>query len=124
MSKKLDFDKDNTIDVADLTKEFRNFPPTIYRYAEIEAEAEETYGIKKAEHEELRSAKYLEFRQKEGKITEATLEAMLDTDAEVKAAQREMLSAKRDLETLKGYLESLRAKKDMLIQLGADARKE
>lgn len=124
MSKELNFEKDNTIDVANLPKEFRNLPPLIYRYSEIKAEAEETYDLKKAEHDELRSKKYLEIRSREGKITEATLEATIDTDEEVKKALRDMLSAKRDLETLKGYLESLRAKKDMLIQLGADARKE
>lgn len=124
MARELDIDKDNTIDTDNLTKEFRNFPPTIYGYSEIEAKAAEDLGIKKAEYEELRSAKYLEFRQKEGKITEATLNAMLETDPEVKKALRDMLASKRDLETLKGYVESLRAKKDMLIQLGADARKE
>lgn len=124
MSKKLDFEKDNTIEVENLQKEFRNFPPTIYRYREIEAEADETASLKKAEYKELQSKKYLEFRSKEGKITEATLAAMIETDEEVKKAHREYLSALRDLETLKGYVESLRAKKDMLIQLGADARKE
>ena len=124
MAKELDFEKDNTIDVASLQKEFRNLPPILYRYAEIKAESEHAYDIKKAEYEELRSAKYIEIKSKEGKVTEANVSAMIEVDAEVKKALRDMLEAKRDLETLKGYLESLRAKKDMLIQLGADARKE
>lgn len=124
MSKELNFEKDNTIDVASLQKEFRNFPPTLYRYSEIKAEAEETYDIKKAEYEELRSEKYIAIKSKEGKVTEANLSAMIEVDPDVKKALREMLAAKRDLETIKGYVESLRAKKDMLIQLGADSRKE
>lgn len=124
MSKELDFDKDNTIDVANLQKEFRNFPPTLYRYSEIKAEAEEAYDLKKAEYEEKRAETYIAIKQREGKITEANLDAMIETDGDVKKALREMLSAKKDLETIKGYVESLRAKKDMLIQLGADARKE
>jgi hypothetical protein len=124
MSKQLDFEKDNTIDVANLQKEFRNLPPNIYRYSEIKAEADETHSIKKAQYEELKSKLYLEFRSREGKITENTLAAMIESDESVKAAQLEMFAAKRDLDTLKGYLDSLQAKKDMLIQLGADARKE
>lgn len=124
MSKELNFEKDNTIDVAALSKEFRNFPPTLYRYCEIKAEAKETAELKKAEYEELRSAKYIEIKSKEGKVTEANVSAMIEVDPDVKKAYRELLSAKRDLETIEGYVESLRAKKDMLIQLGADARKE
>lgn len=124
MSKELNFEKDNTIDVANLSKEFRNLPPLIYRYSEIKAEAEENASLKKAEYKELQAKKYLEIRSKEGKITEATVSAMIENDEEVKKALRDYLSATRDLDTLQGYLESLRAKKDMLIQLGADARKE
>lgn len=124
MSKELNFEKDNTIDVANLQKEFRNLPPSLYRYAEIKAEAEHDYDIAKAEYEELRSEKYIEIKSKEGKVTEANLSAMIEVDKDVKAALRNMLEKKRDVETLKGYVESLRAKKDMLIQLGADARKE
>ena len=124
MSKKLNYERDNTIDPSNLSNEFRTMPSTLYGYREIQAEAGEAYDLKKAALKELRSQKYLEFRQREGKVTEANLDAMLDTDPEIQKALREMLSAKKDLETLDGYVESLRVKKDMLIQMGADARKE
>lgn len=124
MSKELDFEKDNTIAVDNLSKEFRNFPPTLFRYCEIVAEAEEAYGLAKAVYKETQSEKYIELKSKEGKITEANLSAMVEVDPDVKKALRNMLSCKKDLETLQGYVESMRAKKDMLIQLGADARKE
>ncbi len=124
MAKELNFEKDNEIDIDNLTKEFRSLPSILYGYREIEAKASEDFDLRKAEFKELRSAKYLEFRSREGKITESTLEAMLDTDPQIKEALRTMLSTKRDLETIRGYSESICFKKDMLIQIGADARKE
>lgn len=124
MSRKLDFEKDNQIDVTDLNEEFRVFPSVIYGYRDIEAQAQEAYDLKKLELKELRSAKNLEIRSREGKVTESTVEAMLDSDPDVKKAVRDMLSVKRDLETLNGYVESVRAKKDCLIQLSANLRKE
>ena len=124
MSKELDPEIDNTIDTSDLSTEFKNLPPTMYGYRVELASAEHGYDLAKATYEELRSAKYLEIRSREGKVTEATVEATLDIDPEIKAAKRKMLEAKRDMETVDGFMESLRAKKDMLIQLGADARKE
>jgi hypothetical protein len=124
MSRKLDFEKDNLIDIDNLTKEFRNLPATLYGYAEIKAEAKENSDLKKAEYKELKAKKYLEIKSREGKITEANVDAQIETDEEVKKSLREYLSAVRDQETIEGYVESMRAKKDMLIQLGADARKE
>lgn len=124
MAIKLDFEKDDTIDIDNLKEEFRRIGPLIRRYVEIWAEAGEAFGIAKAAHEELRSKKYLQFRSQEGKITEKTLEAMIDTDPDVIKAQRAMLEAERENKTIRGYVDGLLAKKDSLIQLGADARKE
>ena len=123
-TRELDLDNDNTIDVTNLSEELRVLPSIMFGYREILAKAEEESAIKKAEYEELCAAKYLEIRAKEGKITESTLEAMIEVDLEVKAAKRAMLEAQRDYKTLDGYMESMRAKKDSLIQLSADQRKE
>lgn len=124
MAIKLDHETDLETDIEDLQREFKRMGPLIHAYSEIKAGSSEAYEIAKAEHEELRSKKYLEFRSREGKVTEATLDAMLDTDVDVIKAQRNMLTSKRDLDTIMGYVEGLRAKKDMLVQLGADARKD
>lgn len=124
MARELDFEKDNSIDVTNLDEEFRVLPSVYFGYRELSANASDTYETLKAEYKELRSAKYLEFRSREGKITESTLEAMLDTDAAVKDAHRAMLGAKRDYETIEGYVDSMEFKKDCLISLGANARKE
>lgn len=124
MAIQLDFERDNDTDIDNLREEFVRIAPLIYSYSETKARADEAHSIAKAVYEELEATKYLEFRSKEGKITEKTLEAMVATDPDVMKAQRAMFSAKRDYDTIKGYVDSLHAKKDMLIQLGADARKE
>lgn len=124
MGIKLNIETDLDLDLDDLKNEFRRIGPLIYAYCEIKANAHEAADIAKAEHEELRSKKYLEFRQREGKITEATLDAMINTDEDVIKALRNWLAAKKDFETISGYVEGLEANKDMLMQLGADARKE
>jgi hypothetical protein len=124
MSKELNFEKDNEIDVTDLSTEFRVLPSIFYGYSEIEAKADEDYSLRKAEYEELRAAKYLAIKSKEGKITETAIDAMLDIDLQIQASKRVMFDAKRDLKTLSGYVESIRFKKDCLISLGANQRKE
>ena len=117
---------DNEIDVNNLKDEFTNFSPMLNRYCEAKAQSQHDYGIAKAEYEEIRSEVYIELKtsKTDGKMTEKHLEAAVDIDSRVRKALRRMLDADRDLETIKGYVESMRAKKDMLIQLGADARKE
>lgn len=120
----LDVDRDNTIDVSDIQSEFRMYPVLLFRWSEEKSDAELAHDVARAQYEEIRSTKYLTFKRTPDKITEAAMEAMLNTDKEVIEAREKLLGAKRDAETLKNYVESLRAKKDMLIQLGADLRKE
>lgn len=115
---------DLNIDVANLQEEFRIFPSMLYHYNEKKAEAEREYEGTKAQFEEAKSAIYIAIKNEAEKITEAHLKARVDTNEVVVKLKKVMLDSLRDLNTLKNYVESLRAKKDMLIQLGADARKE
>lgn len=119
-----DFDIDNEIDVANLQDEFRNFPSILFHYAELKANVEREHDLNKANYEESKARVYLEIKGSVEKITEKHLDATIINSEVVKDAKQTMLTAKRDLDTLKNYVESLRAKKDMLIQLGADMRKE
>ena len=100
----LQFSADAQIDITDLQKEFRVFPSTLFAYNEAKA--------------------LIKIKSGETKVTEKHADALVMIDPVVKAAFLHMLDMKRNLETFKNYVESLRAKKDMLIQLGADARKE
>lgn len=124
MSKLLDLEKDKEIDPANLHEEFRAFPSTLYSWLEAKASAEQEYDLSKAVYEEAKSLKYLELKESGEKLTENHLSARIEADEVIKKCLRNVFTAKRDLETFKNYVESLRAKKDMLIQLGSDRRKE
>jgi hypothetical protein len=115
---------DREIDVADLQREFRVYPSVLFAHNEAKAEAEKTFDLLKLRCEEAEAAAYIKIKSGPEKVTEKHVEAMIATDKAIQELKREMLDAKRDLETLKNDVESMRAKKDMLIQLGADARKE
>ena len=117
-------EKDNKIDVAFLTEEMINFPSTIYSWLEEKATAESRYDYASSLYEQVRSETYLAIKASGEKITEANVEARIATNEKVREAELNMFKAKRDLETLKNYVESLRAKKDMIIQISADRRKE
>lgn len=118
----LDLDTDIEIDVSDLQKEFRRLPALAYRYSEMKAEADEAYGLAKAELEELRSILYCQLKASGEKYTVDHLKAEIDTNEDVTEQVRVVLTAKRDLDTIKGYLDGIKMKESMLIQLGAASR--
>lgn len=120
----LSLERDNKIDVADLQQEFRVFPSMLFSYCEVKSTAQDAFDRMKAQLEEIKATVYVELKSGAVKVTEAHVEALTILDPRVKAQQQRVFDAGRDLETTKNYVESLRAKKDMLIQLGADARKE
>jgi hypothetical protein len=124
MAIKLDPDKDLETDVNELQREFKRMAPLMNGWSEVRANAEEAVEIAEAELKELRSEKYIEIKSKEAKVTEAHVSAQLDVDPDIKKAVRNVITLRKDYETIKGFVESLRFKKDMLVQLGADARKE
>lgn len=115
---------DIEINVADLQAEFRGFSSKLYSYREVKSEAEKFHDLVKLQCDELEAETYLRLKNGPEKVTEKNLEALIATDEKVKAKRREVISVRRDFETSKNFVESLNAKKDMLIQLGADARKE
>lgn len=116
---------DVQINVAKLDEEFRILPALIYRYSEMRAESGYEADIAEAEYKEIRAEVYKNIlTTNDKKPSEKTIESEIDINPLVKAAKRKALQTKRDHETIKGYLDSLRAKKDMLIQIGSDRRKE
>jgi len=96
----------------------------LFAYNEARAQGEEVYDKAKASYEEAQAEAYIRIKSGEAKVTEKHTEALVTVDTLVKAAFQHMLDVKRDYETLRNYIESLRAKKDCLIQLGASQRKE
>ena len=117
-------DFDNRIDVANIREELTNFPPTLYSWLEEKSNQEAIYETSKALYEQVRAQVYIEVKSGGEKITESGVEAKIETDPRVISSRDRMFKARRDFETLKNYTESLRAKKDMLVQISADLRKE
>jgi hypothetical protein len=116
---------DLAIDVANLSAEFRNFPTTMYRYSLHRAKVEAQRDMAKARLKEVRATVYKRVKSDtSAKHTQSSLEAEVDTDPTVIEAQTKFIRAEHDATTWAGAMESMRAKKDVLIQLGSDRRKE
>lgn len=116
---------DLEVNVADLSTEFRKFATIMYRYSLAKADAEKKRDIAKAKLKEIKAVtrKHIKSTSNE-KHTEASLEAEIETDAIVLEVQRRYIDAEHDASTWRGAAESMRDKKDCMIQLGADRRKE
>lgn len=116
---------DLIINVTNLGAEFRNFSTTFYRYSESRAATDEKRDIAKAKLKEIRGLAYKRIKSDPSvKHTEKSLEAEIDTDPQVLDAQQKLIEAERNAASVSGAVESMRHKKDCLIQLGADSRKE
>jgi RecB family endonuclease NucS len=81
--------------------------------------------VAKAKLKEIRAITRKRIRQDTTvKHTESSLEAEIDTDPQVIEAQMKFIRAEHDAATWYGAVDSMKAKKDVLIQLGSDRRKE
>jgi hypothetical protein len=121
----IDPDVDLQVDVTDLTTEFRRLPHILFEYYKYKANAEKQRDIAKARLKETRAQSYKRLKADvTTKRTEAGMEAEIDTDPAVLKAMGQLIQAEHDASTWQGAVESMKAKKDSLIQLGSDRRKE
>ena len=118
-------EKDLEIDIGDLTSEFKRFPLLMYRYSQHRANIDTKRDTAKARLKEVRALSYKRIKSDPSvKHTEKSLESEIDTDPLVIEAQMKVIRADHDAETWAGAVEAMRSKKDVLIQLGSDRRKE
>jgi len=118
-------DVDLSIDIHNLTTEFKQLSLTLFRYYQNKAKVEAQRDIAKASLKEARAVSYKRIKSDPSvKHTEKSLEAEIDTDPVVLEAQMKLIRAEHDATTWSGAVDSVKAKKDMLIQLGSDRRKE
>jgi hypothetical protein len=97
----------------------------MYRYSLHRAQVETKLDIAKATLKEIKAVTYKRIRaDTTTKHTQNSIEAEVDSDPAVMEAQRKLIRAEHDASTWSGAVESMRSKKDCLIQLGADARKD
>jgi hypothetical protein len=116
---------DLEVNVNDLTSEFKKLSLLLYRYYNHKAKVEAQRDLAKAVLKETKAVVYKRFKGDTSvKHTEKSLEAEVDTDQQVMEATRKLLKAEHDATTWGGAVDSLKAKKDMLMQIGADRRKE
>ena len=118
---KLNPEKDIDIDVNNLSKEFRTIGPKIYRYTKEKASLQEEMDMLEIDLKVAKSKAYGKLGS-DYKETEKKHEIELDKD--VISIQKSIAEVRRDIETVRGYIDGLKANKDMLVQLGADQRKE
>lgn len=118
-------DTDLAIDVANISSELRNFAVIMYRYSQHRAKVEAQRDVAKAKLKEIRAIVRKRVKSDNSvKHTENSIEAEIDTDPVVMEAQMKLIRAEHDATTWSGAMESMRAKKDCLVQLSADRRKE
>ena len=116
---------DLEIDTNDLTAEFKKLSLVLYRYYKHKATVEAQRDVAKAKLKEVRAITRKRIRQDTSvKHTESSIEAEIDTDPQVIEAQNKFIRAEHDAATWYGAVDSMKAKKDVLIQLGSDRRKE
>ena len=118
------------LDERDLTEEFVRFSATLAywseRYADAEYEADAAdIGVKKARAMAfLVVASQNARRAKAEKHARPTLDALAEQNSALAQAEALALGKRRTATRYKGYVEALRAKRDMLVQLGARRRAE
>lgn len=116
---------DLSIDINNLTTEFREFPGLMYRYSVHRAKVEAQRDILKAKLKEARAIAFKRIKSDTSiKHTEKSLEAEIDVDPDVKKALIAYIQGEHDATSWAGAVDSMKAKKDCLIQLGSDRRKE
>lgn len=116
---------DLDIDVTRLEAEFRHFPAVFYRYYKEKAKLFLIRDTAKAKLKEVRALAYKTIKSDISiKHTEKSIEAEVEIHPTVLEAQKKLLRAEHDASTWDGAVDSMSAKKDMLIQLGASSRKE
>ena len=115
---------DLSVDIHNLTSEFRYLPGLLFRYYQYKAKVESIRDIAKAKLKETKAVVYKTIRSGSTKHSEKSIEAEVDSHPDVVAAQIKLIKAEHDATTWEGAVDSMKAKKDMIIQLGADSRKE
>lgn len=121
----LDPDTDLEVNIHDLTGEFKKLSLLLYRYSSVYAECKRRRDIAKAKLKEVRAVVYKRLKlDVTTKHSEKSLEAELDADKDVWDATLKLADAEHAVSTWDGAVESMKAKKDMIIQLGSDRRKE
>jgi hypothetical protein len=114
-----------TIDENQVEKEYVRISSDLAYWGQKYVDAHQVYLMAKLTVEETRSRLYLIAREKgkEGKApSEATLTALVDSDESMHQVRLELVIAEVKRAKLHQVCEAIRAKKDLVVQLGASLR--
>ena len=119
-----------SLDETDLAGEFVRFAGTFAYWSERYADAEREAEAADQAVDKARAMAFLVVaeqntkRAKADKHARPLLDALAEQNSALAKAQAEALNKRRKAMAYKGYVEALRAKRDMLVQLGARRRAE
>lgn len=121
----LDPTTDFDIDTNNLDDEFRKMSRYIYAYSQAYSNALSRVSVCKQQVAEIKGVLTNELiAASDKKPADKVLDSKVVIHPTYKAAVHAHIEAENDANTLRGGCTALAAKKDMLIQLGANARKE
>lgn len=75
-------------------------------------------------HEQFQADKAEKNKSGSGRVTDSMVESAVEMDERYQGMQAELIEAEVDLVRVKGTLEAVRTKRDMLVSLGAHIRAE
>ena len=117
-----------SIDQANLQEECQRIAADYAYWSEKCAKAQQTYLLRKMERQRMWAQTKIELRETLTMQGERVTEARLDTEIEVNdeycAAKEMEVISEVEYVKLKGYLEAIKTKREMLISLGAHLRQE
>lgn len=122
--------EDLKLDENDLSGEFVRFAGAFAYWSERYADAEREATAADQAVDRARAVAFLVVADQNSKRVKADrharplLDALAEQNAALMAAQDEARDKRRTAMAYKGYVEALRAKRDMLVQLGARRRAE
>lgn len=112
------------INDTDLQSEFQSQAPAFYMAAARFVKASQVYDREKNKLEEVIADKYMEMKGGVEKTTEAYLEKASKYCSEARAQRQRVIDAEYQMNYYKTIQDAWVHKKDMLIQMGANARAE
>jgi hypothetical protein len=116
------------INANDLNNELANQPAVVSWFGAVLAEAIATYEELKDRKERVYAELYLKYKEKDEKMgvksTEARLNSLILTDSDYEKVQVQFNEMRKQVNVLKSISNSLEHRRDMLIQLSANIRRE
>jgi len=116
------------INPLNIAEHFQRVPAELAYYNQQYADAVSDYLISKAKCDRAHAVAYVDLAEatdsRGKKLTVAAIEAAIQLDAEYQAAKAAFISSEANKQELRGKVDVVSAKKEMLISLGAHLRVE